>query len=273
MVNFLDMPEFRVPLEVMPYFYGHGDRCFELPIKWVRQRDERFMGLSLITRREQFGLCYEHLAGRYFRFMPNPSGVLICPFVQTGHIVPGADFPGDIDLLILPYEGNELVLSRAMAVELKVTRASFCKQGKSPNSFGFSQASGLLALGFPYVAVAHLITSDQSPPRHWREVLVTTVLDQSGLVDTPVGYTTDMLPAELVDRGFRRLLSRSPHDCIGLLSVYMEGAGCWMPSGKAASLNPQVKFDLLKQLAEFYCRHPERFLLTPRYPLTQSSGE
>lgn len=175
MVNFLDMPEFRVPMEVMPYFYGHGDRCFELPIKWVRQRDERFMGLRLITRREQFGLCYEHLAGRYFRFMPNPSGVLICPFVQTGHIVPGADFPGDIDLLILPYEGNELVLSRAMAVELKVTRASFCKQGKSPNSFGFSQAGGLLALGFPYVAVAHLITSDQSPPRHWREVLVTTV--------------------------------------------------------------------------------------------------
>ncbi len=273
MADFLDMPEFRVPLEVMPYFFDNGDRCYELPVKWVRRRDERFTGLRLITRRQQFGLCYQQLAGRYYWSMPNPSGVLVCPFVETRYIVPGAEFPGDIDLLILPYEGNELVLSKAMAVELKVIRASFLKQGKSPNSFGFTQAGGLMALGFPYVAVAHLITSDDSPPRYWRETLVTTVLDQTGRVDTPVGFTTDMLPADLIDRGFRRLLSRSPHDCIGLLSTYMEGEGIWLPSGKAAGLNPQMQCGLLQRLGEYYYRNPERFLLTPKFPLERSLGK
>jgi hypothetical protein len=261
------VPELRVPLDVMPYFFGDGEKCCVLPAKWVTRRDERFMGIHLITRRQQFGFCYNQLAGSYFHSMPNPSGVLVCPFVKTDQVVPGVRFPGDIDLLILPYEGNELVLSRAMAVELKVTRASFLKQDKSPNSFGFSQAGGLLAMGFPYVSVVHLITSDQSPYRSWREVAVTTVLDADGRIETPVGFTTDMLPADLMERGFRRLLSRSPHECLGLSSVYMEGEGIWMPVGKLASLNPEVKYDLMQRLADFYHRHPERFLLTPRFPL------
>ena len=83
--------------------------------------------------------------------------------VQMSLLKPAVRFPGDIDILIVPYENDFLQLDRVLAIEVKVVRASFEKQGRSPNDFGISQTKALLRAGFPYCAVAHLIVSDESP--------------------------------------------------------------------------------------------------------------
>jgi hypothetical protein len=67
-----------------------------------------------------------------------------------------------------------------MAIEVKAIRASFAKQGRSPNEYGFSQAAALIAIGFPYVTVAHLIVSDRSPRSAWRKMMGAVVLNSDG---------------------------------------------------------------------------------------------
>lgn len=264
-----DLSDFRSPLNIMPMAIGDGAKAYLLPTKWLRAMDERYVGLSFITRRRLFGLGYQALVGRSYDRMPPGSGVLIAPFLDTKLIVPGATLPGDIDLLILPYEHNELLVSRALAVEVKVVRASFLKQGKSPNEFGFSQAKALLDLGFPNVAVAHLIVSDQSPPRYWKKMAVTTMLNaETGEVDELADFYTDVMPSELMRRSFGRLLHRSPDPKLGLLASYVAGEGCWFPEGRASSFNPNTRIDVLESLKEFYWSNAHRFLLTPKFPLT-----
>jgi hypothetical protein len=56
-------------------------------------------------------------------------------------------------LLAIPYEENEMILSMTIAIEVKIVRACYSNKGKSPNQYGFSQASALLEHGFPYAGV------------------------------------------------------------------------------------------------------------------------
>lgn len=267
-MEIMDLDDLKCPLKVMPLFFGHGSRIYTMPMKWVEKRDERYVTLSFITNRALFGRGLNQLLGSYYDQMSVGSGVLIAPFVPINLLVPQAKFPGDIDLLIIPYEGNQLVLSHVLAVELKVVRASFLKQGKGPNEFGFSQAQALLEHGFPRVAVGHLITSDRSPTSHWREMLVTTLIDaDSGLCEAPIGFSMDTLPAGLIVRCHGRMKSRCPDSDMGLLALYVGDGGGWLPDGREATFNPNTKEELLERIAEFYHQYFAAFLLNPKYPL------
>lgn len=256
------------PLKVMPIFYGSGDRIYLIPEKWKNRVDERYLGLSLISQRRLFGMVFSSLVGDYYYRMPDVSGVLIAPFVPTRLIDPAYSFPGDIDLLVLPYEGSSLILSQAMAIELKIVRASFFRQGKAPNEYGFSQAGALIDMGFPRVSVGHLIVSDRSPTSHWEEVAVTTIINsQTGEVDDLLGFSTDLMPSRLIDRCFGRMKSNCQDEIVGLASIYMEDDCGWIPSGRASKLNPKVNIGLLDRLADFYYEYYGAFLLTPKHPL------
>ncbi len=134
-----------------------GQAGFFLPRTLIEDRHELALTISFITKRRAFGYAYAGIQPDYFFSMPQDSGVYVCPVVPTEILTSEIRYPGDIDLLIVPYEMDELVLDRVVAVEIKAVRASFANQGKSPNGFGVSQASGLLQMGFPYVALAHLI--------------------------------------------------------------------------------------------------------------------
>jgi hypothetical protein len=136
-----------------------------------------------------FGHAYRALQADYFDEMLLDAGVFIAPLILTHKIFPGMHRPGDIDLLVIPYEGGHLVLERTLAIEFKVIRASFARQGKSPNDFGYSQAAALLDLGIPYVAVGHFITSDSSPRELWHQVMRGEILDSSGRFGIPPWWT------------------------------------------------------------------------------------
>lgn len=234
----------------------------------VEKHDERVVCMKLACDRRLFGQCYRDLLPDYAHEMPRNSGVLIRGLIPVGDIVPGAVRPGDIDLMVIPYEGDELVLSRTLAIEVKVIRASYEDQSRSPNQYGFSQAGHLLELGFPHAAVAHLIVSDASPPRAWRRTLVTEIIDGgSGLCETPREFYADMMPVDLIRRAHGRLLANRKDPAVGLLAAYMGGPGVMTPEGSGAPKNPKVKKELLERVAEYYERNYQSFQVNPSYPI------
>ncbi|WP_259758955.1 hypothetical protein [Pseudomonas sp. GCEP-101] len=256
----------RFPIKRRPRRVLEGERVL-LPEWMIRKADERYLGIRLVLDRRLFGMGYQQLDSRYFDAMPRDSGVMIRGLVPIEKICPGRILPGDIDLLVIPFEGDELLASRALAIELKAVRASYARQHRSPNSFGLSQASALLSLGFPLVAVAHLIVSDRSPESAWRKVMYTTLLDaETGLVDELREIQVDMLPSDLINRSYGRLRGNCHDQRIGLLSTYIGGQGHWLPLGRSAEYNDEASLDVIHSIAQYYERNAESFFETLRYP-------
>ncbi len=232
----------------------------------VEKNDEIFLGLQLICNRRLFGECFRLLMPRHFELMGRKSGVMIGGFVPSEELLQGMTFPGDVDLLIIPYENDELVVSQTLAVELKVVRAKYEKQGKSPNQLGLSQATAMLEHGFPHAAVAHLIVSDDSPEDKWRNVFMTRLLDATtGSVEEPWGVVKDMMPEDLIHRCFGRLEANCKDKRLGLLASYMTSHGIWIPTGRLAERNPKTSKRTMDAIAGYYNANVERFFDTPRY--------
>jgi hypothetical protein len=194
--------EYRKPMRFRPRPVGDREKAFFIKTKSMsKMDDERVLGIRFICNRRLFGEGYRLILPEYFRHMPPDSGVFIHNCVPTNDILQGVTFPGDIDLLIIPFEGSELILSKTVAIEIKALRAIFRKQDKSPNQFGFTQASALLDCGFPYVAVAHLIVSDESPTDAWREVQLARITNsQTGECEMLEQEKIDFMPADLIIR-------------------------------------------------------------------------
>lgn len=255
----------RRPILARPPLLRSGEVLCELPVSAVKKREEMALTRIFTSQRRLFGMGYQVLLPRYFDEMRAGSGVFIAHFLPIHAISPETNFPGDIDLLVVPYEGDELVLSMALAIEIKVVRASFAKQGKSPNQFGFSQAQALLRCGFPYAAVVHLVVSDESPKHAHRPVYTTRVLDEEGRCEPPVASVADLLPADLVQRAIGRLEANRDVREIGLLATYLSTSGLWMPSGRQCQPNPGVSTKLLVAIYEYFSRNPFEFFDTPKY--------
>ncbi len=184
-------------------------------------------------------------------------------------------YPGDVDLLIVPYSDGRLWLSDAVAVEVKIVRASFLKQGRSPNKLGVSQARGLLDKGFPRVAVLHLITSDTSPPEAWRQMARTRILDSEGHCSPLEPVIVDMLPADLIRRTSGRLAAVIGVDLpIGHVATYMSGQDrLWMPSGSSARRNPKASTYVMDSIEKLISMFPEAFINVPSRPGVPSAPD
>lgn len=250
-----------------------GAQLAALPIEWIATKDERAIIIEFICQRRLFGFSYLMLQPQYFASMPPGSGMLLGPLLRTSEIFTGVNKPGDIDLAI-PYEGNELVLDQIMAFEFKTIRASFDRQHKSPNDFGFTQADALLAIGIPYVTVAHAIVSNGGPPESWREISVGKVLDNDR-IEALSPIKADMLPSDLMARAIGRLRANAPNETLGLLASYIEISdldqessrrrGTWLPDARRAQLNESFSTDALDAIAEYVKRRPYHFVNTPRH--------
>lgn len=269
----------RLQLDAAPRVHRDGESYTFVPRKWARDQHEIALTLAWICHRKLWGQTYAALQPDFFWDMPRDGGVLLRPVVTTSKIVAGATFPGDIDLLVIPYQGTELMLERTLAIEVKAIRASFAKQGKSPNDFGNSQTEGLSALGFPYVALVHLIISDGSPEHTWRKMGRAEVLDGSTgkariLPDAP----HDMLPNDLMRRAFGRLVANSRNEAHGLGAVYLEKwseelghfdmNGFWFPECRRAEANASASHELLDSVGRYYQRNAQSFLATPNHDPT-----
>jgi len=95
--------DYRRPIERRPRQQRDWEILFVLPKRMVETHDERALCMKLVANRRLFGLCYRALMPRYQDVMRPGNGVLIRGFVPTREIVTDLVFPGDIDLLVLPY--------------------------------------------------------------------------------------------------------------------------------------------------------------------------
>lgn len=256
------MDSLRIPLRRRPRRIHDGEAAIVLPKTLVEKDDERALGARLVCNRRLFGACYSGIVPRFYDSMGPVSGVMVGGFILSVDILPAMSFPGDIDLLVIPYENDELVVSETLVIELKAVRAKFAKQGKSPNKFGFSQAKAMLSHGFPYCAVGHLITSDASPEDSWRKILMTRVIDaDAGTVEDPWETSADLLPADLIDRCFSRLCANCDDDYLGLVAAYVKGKGVWTPSSRPARKNPNIASATVEAIAACYEKRFRRFTL------------
>jgi hypothetical protein len=266
---------YRQSIKTRPRKIGAGQMFCVIPSSLARRGAEEALIISFICDRKLFGLAYRKVQPDYADRMPLGSGVFIAPLVRTRDILQRAERPGDIDLLVIPYERDELILERVLVIETKAVRARFSRQGKSPNEFGFSQALSLLDLGFPYVVVAHLIISDLSPEEYWQEMLAAEVLDREGNVRSIEPVRIDPMPDALTDRTFGRLQKNCKVSDIGLISAYIFSpifGNCdpkqhmlHFPSGQAARLNPETRIKTLDAVAMYFHERYSEFLDTPRH--------
>jgi hypothetical protein len=232
----------------------------------VDARSEDVFVSRLMADRVLFGRWYSMLLPDLFQSLSHTGGVMIRCLVPTGELVPDVVYPGDIDMLVIPYDAGELLLHETLAIEVKVVRASFANQAKSPNKFGISQAPPLLEHGFPHAAVLHVITSDQTPPHFWKETHVTQIIDgTAGTVEPVRAFYTDMMPADLIDRTYGKLKTRCENDLLGLVSCYIGGNGIWEPRVRQAGSNPDTSRKTLEAILHLYESTPGAFFDTPRY--------
>ena len=233
-----------------------GDVVAHLPEKMVRTNHELALTHRLIYDQRLFGsICQNLIADYWGNYSPN-SGLMIRPIVPISDLIASATFPGDIDLLVIPFTGDRLLISDTVAIELKVVRASFLKQNKAPNSYGFSQSLSLLNHGFSFVAVVHLIVSNSSPEKE----LIPLFELEDGVLSEVDTIQYDPMPASLVRRCFGRLVKNSPDSRLGLAAAYIEEDVWRMPLGKEVIRNERASFELFESLASYYHQNSNSFL-------------
>lgn len=215
------LADYRYKIHRRPRLLRSGDPYVALPLSFNEARHELAVSVAFVTDRKLFGEVYSRLQPDYFKDMPRRSGVFVRPVVQTSNLFSAHTKPGDIDLLIIPYECDELILHRVLAVEVKIIRAKYVRQGKSPNDFGFSQATSLRDMGFPYVGLIHLIVSDDSPEHEWQEFERVRVIDNKGRVERVSPIRLDVMPMKLIYRAFGRLEGHRKWPELGLAAAYV----------------------------------------------------
>jgi hypothetical protein len=173
--------------------------------------------------------------------------------------LPEAGQPGDIDVLIVPHRDGKVHVDKAAAIEVKRLSLKGPRWHKASDRYGITQANGLLAAGFPYVGVLHLIVHADGPEENFKETQTYRVIGDDGraeLEDTNITNMTGWIAAE---RQLGRLMAQSPHDAIGLNCVSLadvtrrgkSGVMVGTPNGRAANHNPFTTAERLSYIAAF----------------------
>lgn len=228
--------------------------------KW----DEESVVANIIANMKVFGRWYSALQPNLYLESGLHSGVMVTMSVPIQKIKSELSFPGDIDILVIPYENDFLLLSLTTVVEIKILRAEKKRLGKSPNRFGFSQASALLEHGFPYVALGHVIVTDDERDEPNREMLLARVGHQKSITSlTPIAE--DAFEVDVCNRTHGRLERNTPNDDIGLFAMNFDGSRVFEALGKACRFNPDYDSRLLNGIQRFYEENADVFIEIPRY--------
>lgn len=180
--------------------------------------------------------------------------------------------PGDIDVMIIPYRKGLLHIDKTAAIEIKRLSLRGPRWDKTSDSFGITQAGGLLEAGFPYVGLLHLIVHACGPPTNHRTTLTAQVLDSHGRISFTGDRVTDMTGSITADRQLGRLLARQPHPAIGLNCVSFSdidfaGERCVMigiPTGRTALRKPYASSERMAAVSSFIKGVGKRLLVSRR---------
>lgn len=167
--------------------------------------------------------------------------------------------PGDVDLLIVPYRGKEVHVSKAAALEIKRLSLKRPRWDKTTDRYGITQAKGLIEAGFPYVGILHLIVHANGPAENFQETSTYRIVDREDHAVFEQDVLTDMTGWRTSERQLGRLLAQNPDPVIGLNCVSVAdvtlngrpGVMVGMPNGRPATRNPQTSQRCLRGIADF----------------------
>jgi hypothetical protein len=245
-----------------PQRLNSGDVGAILSRRSLETSAEEALGIWFVCHRRLFGHCYYGVMDKFAYTLGRGDGVFVSLSVDTKSLVGRQIKPGDVDLLVVPYKDDQLILDFTLAIELKVIRATFETQGKSPNQMGVSQGTGLLKAGFPFAAVYHLIVSDDAPSKSYTQMMSAKITDESGRAEVVGQVMVDYHPAELIRRSFGRLKQAAEEaPSLGLATAFVgtyseiktsAPTGLWIPEWKEATRNKGINTDLLKKVADHF---------------------
>ena len=232
--------------------------------KYKAKWDEEQVVAKVIANMKIFGRWFSTLMPNLYLESGLHSGVMVAISIPSKKLIPNMSFPGDVDILIIPYDGDDLILSKTVAVEAKVLRAQKRRPGKSPNKLGYSQAQAMLDIGFPYVAVGHLIVTDDIPEQPNREVLIATIGPRETIASLALAQI-DMFENDLANRSFGRLSKNCPNDQIGYFAMNYDGNRIFEPLGRSCGYNANCTRQLLDCVKLYYEKNYSAFFELPRY--------
>lgn len=137
--------------------------------------------------------------------------------------------PGEIDILLLPFDSDAVYYEKCSVFEVKVAKPHFNNIIKGANSDGYSQVMGLVKAGFPYVGLIHVISSQPLPAESKPEIkFVKRPANIEGRpgrelpnIDDFELIKWDWLPFHARDTQMKRLLSYDIPKYVGLKVMSM----------------------------------------------------
>ena len=228
---------------------------------WLRSEEEIIRRIvaskSSLANSLSFSLnsafpCSEH------RFS---NDVLVSVNVPRAHLGldPGQK-PGDIDILLIPFNDCQYHFERSVAIEVKVLRPTISKPSRNVNSMGFKQVLGLLRDGFPFVGLLHIAVPETTPTELcWNIPVIANAIGSNGeLVETGERVAMDPFPITTAQRQEGRINAldlpvEAGFNSIGFnLSPDGEGfSGGTVGFDKMGKLNPQVSQELLEAIEAY----------------------
>lgn len=176
--------------------------------------------------------------------------------------------PGDIDYLIVPFSGNDILFERTIAIEAKVVRPSVSKPSRNTNTMGRTQAAGLLRDGFPFVGLVHISVPEPLPSQmHWKIPFLSNNFGPNGeLLETGEYHLVDPFPLLSAKRQEGRVLALDLPKEIGYRVIAMtlseDGerfCGNTVGQERGGGHNPRVSNTLIKSVQALLTAEPHLF--------------
>lgn len=89
--------------------------------------------------------------------------------------------PGDIDVLIIPFNQKKIYFENTSVYEIKIVRPTLSNPSRNANSLGISQVLGLLEDGFPSVSLIHICLTEPLPENEKMDLKFSTLKGNSGI--------------------------------------------------------------------------------------------
>ncbi|WP_156962353.1 hypothetical protein [Salinisphaera hydrothermalis] len=103
-----------------PRFLDDGDKAVLVDRREYRLNAERALIAQFVCQRRLFGMVYSRLCREVFDSLKEGGGVFLGGLVPSEKLSPNLKYPGDIDLLAIPYQDNKLLVDKTLGVEIKI---------------------------------------------------------------------------------------------------------------------------------------------------------
>lgn len=215
---------------------------------------------SLEKRRSPYINPFSFMFCHSVRTVESYSGVYFSKMVQRNELkLERTGKPGDFDILLIPYEGKDILFERTGVIEVKVVRPTIKNPSRNANSFGITQINGLIEDGFPLIGLIHICVPEPTPKNDCSQIKYLSDKARNSEDYELVKY--DWFPHSAVKNQKRRLISFNLPTFVNLYSSslsFRENGSCELGHdleidiGEKGDFNPETKAEAIKKIKEHF---------------------